>query len=73
VVGNINLVLLCPSHHTLVHEGQLVVEAHEGNIEFRNAYGLQLRPAPSRGDDLDALDHWLRTADPDFDRDGAPI
>jgi hypothetical protein len=47
-----NLVLLCPSHHTLVHEGQLFVEVHDGRIEFRNAYGLRLGPAPKRTDDL---------------------
>jgi hypothetical protein len=67
-----NLVLLCPTHHALVHEGQLFVNVHEGRIEFRNAYGLKLHPAPERSDDLDAVDHWLRTAEPGFDRDGTP-
>jgi hypothetical protein len=73
-----NLVLLCPTHHTLVHEGQLQVEVHEGRIEFRNAYGLKLHPTPDRGADLEELDHWLRTADPGFHRDfplwdGSPL
>jgi hypothetical protein len=67
-----NLVLLCPSHHGLVHEGQLFVDVHDGRIEFRNAYGLKLHPAPDRGNDLEAVDHWLRTAEPGFDRDGTP-
>jgi hypothetical protein len=66
-----NLVLLCPTHHTLVHEGQLYVAVHEGRIEFRNAYGLQLHPTPDRGADLEELD-------PSFDRDfplwdGSPL
>jgi hypothetical protein len=68
-----NLVLLCPSHHALVHEGQLHVEVHAGRIEFRNAYGLKLHPAPERSDDLEAMDHYLRTAEPGFDRDGTPL
>jgi hypothetical protein len=68
-----NLVLLCPSHHTLVHDGQLFVDVHEGRIEFRNAYGLKLHPAPERSEDLEAIDHWLRTAEPGFDRDGTPL
>jgi hypothetical protein len=68
-----NLVLLCPSHHALVHEGQLFVNVHEGRIEFRNASGLKLHPSPERGNDLEAVDHWLRTAEPDSDRNGTPI
>jgi hypothetical protein len=43
-----NLVLLCPSHHTLVHEGQLFVQVHDAKLEFRNAYGLKLHPNPQR-------------------------
>lgn len=41
-----NLVLLCPTHHSLVHEGQLFVESRDGKLEFRNAYGLELCAAP---------------------------
>jgi hypothetical protein len=63
-----NLVLLCPSHHTLVHEGQLFVGVREGKIEFRNAHGLEIRPAPQRGGDLDAVDHWLHTREPGFNQ-----
>jgi hypothetical protein len=43
-----NLVLLCSSHHALVHEGQLHVAVQDGKVEFRNARGLQIRPAPQR-------------------------
>jgi hypothetical protein len=68
-----NLVLLCPSHHLLVHEGQLFVEVSEGKIEFRNAYGLMMQPAPDRGADLEALERWLDTAEPGFGRDGTPL
>lgn len=62
-----NLVLLCPSHHTLVHEGLLHVSVREGKLEFRNAHGLKMRPAPDRGADLEELDCWLRK--PGFERD----
>ncbi len=68
-----NLVLLCPSHHALVHEGQLSVHVHEGHIEFRNAYGLKLHPAPGRDGDLEAIDQWLNTNEPGFDRSGTPL
>jgi hypothetical protein len=66
-----NLILLCPSHHTLVHEGQLIVEIVDGKVEFRNAYGLPLRPAPDRGQDLEAIDLWLRS-EPDYDHERFP-
>jgi Domain of unknown function (DUF222)/HNH endonuclease len=66
-----NLVLLCPSHHALVHEGQLFVDVREGKIEFRSAHGVTLRPTPERGD-LEAIEHWLRTDEPGFDREGTP-
>jgi hypothetical protein len=68
-----NLVLLCPSHHTLVHEGVLFVDVIDGRIEFRNVYGTALRPAPERGEDSEAIDQWLRsTTEAGFDRDGTP-
>jgi hypothetical protein len=66
-----NLVLLCSSHHTLVHEGQLLVEVVDGKVEFRNAHGLKIRSAPERGD-VEAADLWLRSAEPDFDHDTTP-
>jgi hypothetical protein len=68
-----NLVLLCPSHHALVHERQLFVDVNEGKIEFRNGYGLKMHPVPDRGADLEELDHWLATAEPGFDPAGTPL
>ncbi len=53
-----NLVLLCPSHHTLVHEGQLRVDVRDGKLEFRNAYGLEIWAAPRRSHDPEAIDRW---------------
>jgi hypothetical protein len=71
-----NLVLLCPSHHTLVHEGQLFVELREDKLEFRNVYGLEIRPVPPRRGEPKALQHWLHD-EPDIDRfpqwDGSPM
>jgi hypothetical protein len=68
-----NLILLCPSHHTLVHEGQLFVNVHDGKIEFRNVHGLKLHPSPDRSTDLEELDRWLHTAEPGFDNTGTPL
>jgi hypothetical protein len=68
-----NLVLLCPSHHTLVHEGQLSVDVNDGKIGFWNARGLKLDPAPDRSADLEEIDRWLATAEPGFDRTGTPL
>jgi hypothetical protein len=57
----------------LVHEGQLFVEVNGGKIEFRNAYGLKMQPAPDRSVDLEELDRWLATAEPGFDHAGTPL
>jgi hypothetical protein len=65
-----NLVLLCPSHHTLVHEGQLFVQVHSGKLEFRNAYGLKLHPNPAR----EEIGTWQPEVDARFPRwDGSPL
>jgi hypothetical protein len=68
-----NLVLLCPSHHGLVHDGKLAIAVREGKLEFRNATGLKLEPAPDRGADLEALDRWLRTAETRDEGDRYPL
>jgi hypothetical protein len=68
-----NLVLLCPSHHALVHEGQLFVAVRDGKIEFRNARGLRLPPTPERSGDPEAINRWLRTTEPGLDRRGTPL
>ena len=59
-----NLVLLCPSHHALVHEGQLFVEVRAGKIEFRNAHGIAILPVPGRGggDGAELLEQHERRA-----------
>jgi hypothetical protein len=66
-----NLVLLCPSHHALVHEGQLSVGVREGKLEFKNAYGLTIPVVPPRDFDAEMV------IDPDIARfprwDGSPL
>ncbi len=54
-----NLVLLCPSHHALVHEGKLSVDMHEGQLEFKNAYGLPIPTVPPRPSDPETIGRWL--------------
>lgn len=68
-----NLVLLCPTHHVLVHERQLFVDVNEGKIVFRNAHGLKMNAAPDRSVDFEELDRWLATAEPGFDPAGTPL
>ena len=41
-----NLVLLCPRHHRLVHEGGFAVEVQGDAIEFRAPSGRRLEPVP---------------------------
>ena len=44
-----NLVLLCPTHHRLVHEGGFDVHRlDDGAFRFTNPYGLTLRPPKRR-------------------------
>jgi hypothetical protein len=54
-----NLVLLCPSHHALVHEGKLSVDVHDGRLEFKNAYGLAIPAVPPRPGDPETIGRWL--------------
>jgi hypothetical protein len=68
-----NLVLLCPGHHLQIHEGNLSVAVREGKLEFQNRYGLKLEPVPGRGDDFDAIEHWLHNTEPGFDGAGTPV
>ena len=45
-----NLILLCPTHHRLVHEGGFDVQRlDDGAFRFINPYGLSIRP-PRRGE-----------------------
>ncbi|MFV8750546.1 DUF222 domain-containing protein [Nannocystaceae bacterium ST9] len=59
-----NLVLLCPGHHVLVHEGKLRVEIRAGKLEFINAHGLTLAPTPNHSIDPEAVANWLDAAEP---------
>ena len=44
-----NLVLLCPTHHRLVHEGGFDVQRlDDGAFRFTNPYGLTVRPPKRR-------------------------
>jgi hypothetical protein len=50
-----NLVLLCPGHHWLVHEGQMRMEMREGKLECFNAHGLAMQAVQHHAIDEDAL------------------
>ena len=44
-----NLVLLCPTHHRLVHEGGFDVRRlDDGAFQFTNRYGVAIRPPRPR-------------------------
>ncbi len=47
-----NLLLLCSTHHRLIHEGRLGVERVGGRLVFRRAEGSRYRSAVWRGSDL---------------------
>jgi hypothetical protein len=68
-----NLALLCPGHHLQVHEGNLSVHLRNGKLEFENRYGLNLASVPERCDDFEAIERWLHTVEPGFDRVGTPV
>lgn len=61
-----NLVLLCPGHHWLVHEGEMSVEMREGKLEFVNAHGLRMTAAHRHSMDEHAvaskIEAWLDEA-----------
>jgi hypothetical protein len=61
-----NLVLLCPGHHWLVHEGHMRVVVREGELEFLNAHGLTMKAVPRHDLDEDVvaskLEAWLDEA-----------
>jgi hypothetical protein len=65
--------LRCPGHHLQVHEGNLSVQVRDGKLEFKNRSGLKLEPVPGRSIDFDAIERWLHTAEPGFDRAGTPV
>jgi hypothetical protein len=54
-----NLVLLCSRHHRFLHEsGYSVVRREEGELEFRNRWGIVVEnlPRPPRGDPRSLLE-----------------
>jgi hypothetical protein len=61
-----NLVLLCPGHHWLVHEGHMRAAVREGELEFLNAHGLTMKAVPRHDIDEDVvaskLEAWLDEA-----------
>ncbi len=65
-----NLVLLCPGHHWLVHEGKL--EVRSGKLEFVNAHGLRIEPTPRHAIEDEALAAWLDENDHDDCADPTP-
>ncbi len=67
-----NLVLLCPGHHWLVHEGKLHVEVCSGKLEFVNAHGLRIEPTPRHAIEDEALAAWLDENDHDGCADPTP-
>jgi hypothetical protein len=83
-----NLVLLCPGHHRMVHEGELRItrENHgenHGELLFQTAHGLSLTGAPARpssGEELEELERFFTEADLHLDPsvnfprwDGTPL
>lgn len=61
-----NLVLVCSSHHRMIHEGQLSSEIRDGRIVFVDGAGrsmLNVPPSVARGCELEELEIYLRDAD----------
>jgi hypothetical protein len=61
-----NLVLVCPGHHRMIHEGTLGADIRDGKIVFSDQRGRNIPAAPpsaATGDDLEALELFLRDAD----------
>jgi hypothetical protein len=61
-----NLVLVCSSHHRMIHEGKLGSEVREGKIVFVDRRGRAMDgvpPSGASGRDLEELDVFLREVD----------
>ena len=53
-----NLILLCPTHHRLVHEGGFDVQRlDDGMFRFTNPHGLAIRPPPAAARGVFARHH----------------
>jgi hypothetical protein len=78
-----NLMLVCAYHHKCIHEGRLFVEVQDGKLVFRDAQGkerLAAPPSAATGEELEALERFLRDADLHLDPslneprwDGTPL
>ena len=67
-----NLMLVCTSHHRMLHEGKLSVAVQDRQIVFRNSSGRVIdgvAPMAATGDDLEELERWLRAAELHVDAD----
>jgi hypothetical protein len=61
-----NLVLVCPGHHRMIHEGTLCAEIRDGKLMFVDKKGRNIPAAPAcsaTGNDLEELELFLREAD----------
>ncbi|MFO7563035.1 MAG: DUF222 domain-containing protein [Enhygromyxa sp.] len=61
-----NLVLVCSSHHRMIHEGKLGSEVREGKIVFVDRRGRAMDAVPpsgASGRDLEELEVFLREED----------
>jgi hypothetical protein len=67
-----NLVLVCTSHHRMLHEGKLAAEVRDQQIIFRNPSGRVIpgvAPSVASGHDLEELERHLRAAEVHVDAD----
>jgi hypothetical protein len=61
-----NLVLVCSSHHRLIHEGKLSAEVRDDKIVFLDRRGQAIpgvAPSAASGHELEELEQFLREAD----------
>jgi hypothetical protein len=61
-----NLVLVCPGHHRMIHEGTLCAAVQTGKLVFSDKSGRNIPAAPcsaATGRDLEELELFLRDAD----------
>ena len=68
-----NLVLVCSTHHRMIHEGVLAVKLRPGaqpaceRVEFIDQRDHVIERFPATAANLDELEHWLREADVHID------
>ena len=68
-----NLVLVCSTHHRMIHEGELAVNLQPGEqpacerVVFVDQRDHVITRFPATSGDLDELEHWLREADVHID------